>query len=103
MLQDGFIIDAPAMPIRDGFRDGARPFGARAMTEQRPPFDPTEVTAHASGAPEAPLGSFERPISTMAEPKEWVDATAPAQAIVDKRRAELMEALIHKPFGMFGI
>ena len=45
------------------------------MPRQRPPFTPAEVTARASAPSDAPLGSFERPISTMAELKEWLDAT----------------------------
>lgn len=98
MLEDHLVELAPASLTRVEIRNGARPFGARAMTQERS----QDITAATREMSEPLLGSPERPIRTMAELQAWVDATAPAQAAAERRREELIQEFFRKPSEVLG-
>ncbi len=107
MLEDHLVELAPPSPTRVEFRSGARPFGARAMTEPTP----QDVTGATREVSPAFTGSPTRPIKTLAELQAWVTAAdvwiegenARRSEAAEKWIAEQTEALIHKPFGVLGL
>jgi hypothetical protein len=97
MLEDDLVEFAPASLIKIEIRSGARPFGARAMTQQRPQAVATRE------AFEPVLGSPRRPIRTLAELRVAVETRAALDAAAAQHREELRQEFIQQPFGVLGL
>jgi hypothetical protein len=103
MLEDQLLEAAPADTALFEFRSGARPFGARAMTQ--PTATPPQAAPTGEEAQRAflkVLGTPARPIRNLAELQLAVDARRAFDAAAARRREELIREFNRRPSEVLG-